>query len=323
MSYHFRAAIREQVGLLIALVGASGSGKTMSAMKLAEGIVGKGNRFCVIDTEARRALHYADMFQFDYAELHEPFTPEAYTEAIKAADAAGYKAIVVDSMSHEWAGEGGVLEMSEAELQRMAGDDWKKREACRMAAWIKPKMSHKKMVQRLLQVKAHLIMCFRSEEKVKMEKDANNKTVIVPIGWQPICSKELPYEMTASFLLTPDAPGMPKPLKLQEQHKALFPLNKPINEESGKLVAAWAAGCALPETKPENYMAKIESAQTLDELSAIWKEIPKETKPIYEEAKDAAKKRITEPAAICNECREPLINGACRNMSCPEGRPAD
>jgi hypothetical protein len=270
MSYLFRPAIREQVGLLIALVGASGSGKTMSAMKLASGIVGKGNRFCVIDTEARRALHYADMFQFDYAELHEPFTPEAYTEAILAADAAGYKAIVVDSMSHEWAGGGGVLEMSEAELQRMAGDDYRKREACRMAAWIKPKMSHKKMVQRLLQVKAHLIMCFRSEEKVKMEKDANNKTVIVPIGWQPICSKELPYEMTASFLLTPDKPGMPVPLKLQEQHKALFPLDKPVNEDSGRLVAAWAGGGTVKkEDAPPGFIDESQSQKIIAAMGSV------------------------------------------------------
>jgi hypothetical protein len=144
-------------------------------------------------------------------------------------------------MSHEHAGEGGILDFQDEELTRMAGEDWKKREACKMAAWIKPKMEHKKMVQRLLQVKANLILCFRAEEKVKMEK-VDNKTVIVPVGWQPICEKNLPYELTVSFLLTPDKPGMPQPIKLQEQHKAIFPLNKPINEESGKLVAEWAAG---------------------------------------------------------------------------------
>lgn len=240
--YTFRPAIREKVGLLIGLVGCSGSGKTYTAMRLASGIVGKGKRFAVIDTEARRSLHYAGMFEFDMCEVKAPFRPEAYTEAIKAADEAGYEAIVVDSFSHEWAGEGGILDWQEHELDRMAGEDWKKRENCKMAAWIKPKMGHKQMIQRLLQVRANLILCFRAEEKVKMEKDANNKTVIVPIGWQPICSKEVPYEMTVSFLLTPDKPGYPHPLKLQEQHKLLFPLDRPINEESGRKVAEWAAG---------------------------------------------------------------------------------
>lgn len=240
--YSFRPAVREKVGLLIGLVGCSGSGKTYTAMRLATGIVGKGKRFAVIDTEARRSLHYAGMFDFDMCEVKAPFRPEAYSEAIKAADEAGYEAIVVDSFSHEWAGEGGILDWQEHELDRMAGDDWKKREACKMAAWIRPKMGHKQMIQRLLQVRANLILCFRAEEKVKMEKDANNKTVIVPIGWQPICSKEVPYEMTVSFLLTPDKPGYPHPLKLQEQHKLLFPLDRPINEESGRKVTEWADG---------------------------------------------------------------------------------
>lgn len=250
--YSFRPAIRAQVGLLIGLAGASGSGKTFSAMRLASGITEPGKKFAVIDTEARRSLHYADMFNFDICDLHPPFRPGNYTDAIIAADKAGYKVIVVDSMSHEHAGEGGICDWQEEELNRMGGDDWKKREACKMAAWIKPKMEHKKMVQRLLQVKATLILCFRAEEKVKMEKvrdeqTGKEKTAIVPIGWQPICEKNLPYELTVSFLLTPDAPGMPHPLKLQEQHKALFPLNKPINEDSGKLVAEWAKGVA---TKP-------------------------------------------------------------------------
>lgn len=249
-TYTFRPAVREQVGLLIGLIGPSGSGKTMSGMRLASGIVGD-KPFAVIDTEARRALHYADMFRFDHCELNAPFRPETYADAIQSADKAGYRAIMVDSASHEWSGEGGILDWQEEELTRMAGDDWKKREACKMAAWIKPKMSHKKMVQRLLQTKATLILCFRAEEKVKMEKDERNKTVIVPQGWQPICSKELPYELTVSFLLTPEHPGFPKPIKLQEQHKALFPLDHPINEASGKLVAEWAAGGKPKQEAPE------------------------------------------------------------------------
>lgn len=275
MSYTFRPAVREKVGLLIGLVGCSGSGKTYTAMRLASGIVGKGKRFAVIDTEARRSLHYAGMFDFDMCEVKAPFRPESYTEAIKAADEAGYQAIVVDSFSHEWAGEGGILDWQETELDRMAGDDWKKREACKMAAWIKPKMAHKQMIQRLLQVRANLILCFRAEEKVRMEKDANNKTVIVPVGWQPVCSKEVPYEMTVSFLLTPDKPGFPHPLKLQEQHKTLFPLDHPISEESGLKVSEWAAGGLSTQPKESesegrNWQIEMEKAGSLDELKAIW-----------------------------------------------------
>lgn len=270
MSFVFKKAVREQVGLLIGLAGGTGSGKTYSAMRLAAGISGD-RPFAVIDTEAGRAKHYADKFNFDHGDLHPPFTPEKYAEAIMAADMAGYPAIVVDSCTHEWSGAGGVLEMHEAELDRMAGDDWKKREACKMAAWIRPKMDHKKMVQRLLQVRAHLILCFRAEEKVEMVKGDDGKMKIVPKvsstgldGWMPVCEKNLPYELTTSFLLTADAPGMPKPIKLQEQHKIMFPLNQPIDEESGRKVAAWASGGKVSAI--EGALKEIERATTLDTL---------------------------------------------------------
>jgi hypothetical protein len=279
-SYSFRPAVKEEVGLILGLIAPSGGGKTYSAMRLASGIVGEGNKFAVIDTENRRALHYADMFSFDHCELHPPFRPDAYAEAIKEADKAGYKAIVVDSMSHEWASEGGILDWQEAELTRMAGDDWKKREACKMAAWIKPKQSHKQMVSKLLQVKANLILCFRAEEKVKMEKDKDNKTVIVPIGFQPICSKELPYELTVSFLLNPDKPGIPQPLKLQEQHRKMFPLDKPLNEDSGKLISEWAKGGVKKESPP---LSAIDVKLTFlaDQWKLLTKERKEELKKVY------------------------------------------
>jgi len=244
MTFQFKRGVRENVGLLVGLAGGSGSGKTYTAMRLASGISG-GKPFAMIDTESRRALHYADQFTFDHAELRPPFRPDAYAEAIVAADKAGYSVIVVDSMSHVWAGEGGVLDWQEDELDRMAGQDWAKRERVKMAAWIKPKVSHKQMVQKLLQVKAHLILCFRAEQKIEMVKGKDGKLEIVAKqsltgldGWIPVCEKNLPFELTASFLLTADKPGIPKPIKLQEQHKALFPLDKPITEESGKQIAA-------------------------------------------------------------------------------------
>jgi hypothetical protein len=147
--------------------------------------------------------------------------------------------------------------MQEAELDRMAGDNYAKREQCRMAAWIKPKMAHKKMVQRLLQVRAHLILCFRAEEKIEMLRDDKGKLQVVPKasptglhGWIPVCEKNLPYELTVSFLLTADKPGFPQPIKLQEQHREMFPLNQPIDEQSGRRVAAWAAGGKAVTSSP-------------------------------------------------------------------------
>ena len=243
--FTFRPALRENVGLLIGLAGSSGSGKTYTAMRLAKGIAGD-TPFCCIDTEAGRAKHYADQFRFDHGDLKPPFEPEAYANAIRAADDAKYPVIVVDSFSHEHAGEGGILDMQEAEYQRMGG-----REAVKMASWIKPKGAHRKMVQRLLQVRAHLILCFRAEEKIEMVKNADGKTEVRKKqtatgldGWVPICEKNLPYELTASFLLMASRPGVPLPIKLQEQHRPLFPLDQPISEESGRRLAEWARGGA-------------------------------------------------------------------------------
>ena len=246
MTFTFRPGVRENVSLLIGLAGASGSGKTYTAFRLASGISG-GKPFAVIDTEAGRAKHYADAFKFDHGDLAPPFRPGSYADAIHAADKAGYPVIVVDSMTHEWAGEGGVLDWQAEEYERLGG-----RDATKLLSWAKPKQGHKAMVQKLLQIRAHLILCFRAEEKVDMVKE-DGKTKIVPKegpggfkGWLPICEKNLPYELTASFLLMAEKPGVPVPMKLQEQHRPLFPLDRPITEESGARIAEWARGGVAP-----------------------------------------------------------------------------
>ena len=257
----FRKAIRENVSLIIGLAGPSGSGKTMTAMRLAKGLAGN-NPFAMIDTEAGRSKHYASMFAFDHADLKPPFRPSAYADAIKAADEAKYPVIIVDSCSHEHAGEGGLLDWHETELDRMAKDDWKKRESCNMAAWIKPKMEHKQFVSRLLQVRAHLILCFRAEQKVEMKRGQDGRMEIVPktiasgfSDWIPICEKNMLYELTASFLLTPDAPGVPKPIKLQQQMREFVDLRRPMDESVGVKMGQWASGGSvqdIPDDPPFN-----------------------------------------------------------------------
>jgi len=281
MTFEYRPAVRDLTSLLIGIAGASGSGKTFSALRLATGLAGPTGRVALLDTEADRSLHYADQFKFDHGGLHPPFRPDTYTAAIAAADKAKYDVIVIDSMSHVWMSEGGVLDWQEEELQRMAGDDWKKREACKMAAWIKPKMAHKKMVSRLLQCRAHLIICLRAEEKTKMSKitDENGRTKVVPEpqGWQPICEKNFMYEMTTSFMVLPDRPGVPIPIKLQEQHRFAFPEGQPITEQAGAALAEWAHGGTAPK-KPAKAPAQKVPESTL----------PAETDDPWTEAKEAA-----------------------------------
>jgi hypothetical protein len=285
MSTTFKPATRANVPLLLGFVGGTGSGKTYTALEVATGLAGD-KPFALIDTETGRALHYADRFRFDHANLSAPFRPEAYLDAILSADAAGYGVIVVDSMTHEWAGEGGVLDWQEEELDRMAGTDWKKREACKMAAWIKPKLAHKKMVQRLLQVRAHVLLCFRAEQKVEMIKE-DGKTKIVAKqsltgldGWIPVCEKNLPFELTASFLLTAEAPGVVKPIKLQAQHRPFFSTTEPTTRDAGQRLADWSrggTGANAPAPQPDRAtledIGNTKAKQGTAALKAWWSSI--------------------------------------------------
>jgi hypothetical protein len=233
MSFTFAPAERRNTHLLVALAGASGSGKTFSAMNLATGICGD-KPFAVIDTEAGRALHYADQFNFRHADFAPPFTPERYLEAVKAAEAAGFEAIVVDSMSHEFDGEGGIMEMAENSGIKGPG------------AWLKPKMRHKAMMNAFLQVRVHLIFCLRAEEKIDMsKKDDRGRVIVENAGWFPIQEKRFMYEMTASFTLNPSNPGivdLTLPHKVQDQHRMSFIPGTHITKEAGARLATWARG---------------------------------------------------------------------------------
>jgi hypothetical protein len=244
-AFAFAPAVRRNTHVLIALAGASGSGKTYSALELATGLAGESGRIGAIDTEADRALHYADRFKFDHCPLMPPFTPDRYREAIVAAEQAGYAVIVIDSISHEHDGEGGLIEMAEQELQ-------KRKDGNGAAAWALPKAKHKRMMNRLLQVRAHLVFCLRAEDKIKMVKVFDERrqreiTTVEPAGWQPVIEKRFMFEMTASFILTPDNPGVPTPIKLQEQHRPAFPKGGAVGRESGRRIADWASGGAAPE----------------------------------------------------------------------------
>jgi hypothetical protein len=274
MPFSFRPAIRENVPLIIGLAGGTGSGKTYSAMRLAKGLAG-GRRFAVADTEAGRAKHYADEFDFDHGEVKPPFRPQAYLDAITAADEAGYPVIVVDSASHEHAGEGGLLDWHEEELQRLARNP-SDRDRMTMAAWIEPKMAHKRFVQRLLQLRAHLILCFRAEPKIEISKD-NGRTVVREKqslvgykGWIPIAEKTLAFEMTVFFMLLYEQPGVPQRIKLSKQHMPFFPEGQPITEDAGVALAHWAAGGVA---KPLSWADRIAAARDVKALEVLGEEL--------------------------------------------------
>jgi hypothetical protein len=143
------------------------------------------------------------------------------------------------------------------------------------AAWARPKAEHKLVTRWLRQSRCHVVFCMRAEEKVKLEKIVKNnreQTVVVPIGWVPIAEKNVMYEMTVSFMLTPDRPGFPNPIKLQEQHRALFPLDRPITRATGVELAKWCAG---GKPAPVNGRAK----QKRDHLEELLDQPPDDIQP--------------------------------------------
>src|ERR1700750_723736 len=109
-----KVATRKQVKLRLGLSAVSGGGKTYSALLLAKGLVGDWSKIAVIDTENESASLYAHLGQYNTITLTAPFTPERYVEAIKACEAGGMECIVVDSITHEWDGKGGILEIHAA-----------------------------------------------------------------------------------------------------------------------------------------------------------------------------------------------------------------
>lgn len=303
--FEFRPAKREGTFLLIGVGGPTGSGKTYSAMQLAKGL-SNGKPFAVIDTEALRALHYAPVdpanpqpgeFNFEHLDFKPPFSPSRYTEAIVAAEKAGYGVIVVDSMSHEHAGDGGLLDMHEQKVNDMAKGDHSKRDKMNQAAWAYVKREHKKMVSRLLQLRCHLILCFRAEEKIEQFRNPQGRIEFRPKetltsyqGWNFICEKQLPFELTMSLMMISDAPGVPKPIKLESQHSDFIDLSKPITPETGRLLGQWAKG----EIKEHPLVDSVRSAASMEELQSLAEKCKTAPKHVQGQLRNVYKKRLHE-----------------------------
>jgi len=189
---NIRPAVREGARLVIGLIGTSGSGKTFSALQLAYGLAnGDGKKIGLLDTENRRGSLYADSLKnkegqvqpFLIADLYAPFSPARYSQAIKEFQQAGVEVLVIDSGSHEWEGEGGCEDIA---------DDGGK-----VANWKKAKREHKRFMNTLLTCDMHIILCLRAREKTSFKDPKAPQS----LGLQPICEKNVPFELTASLMM--------------------------------------------------------------------------------------------------------------------------
>lgn len=232
----------------------------MSALRIATGIQLKtGGEIYGIDTESRRMLHYADQFKFRHVPFSAPFSPLDYFAAIEHCSNKGGRIIIIDSMSHEHEGPGGVLEMHESELARLSGGDRAKAERVNMLAWAKPKAERRRLLNSIMQLDVDaIIFCFRAKEKIKLIPGKPPQE----LGWMPIAGEEFLYEMTVNFLLPPNSNGVPQwqaqhsgeqaMIKLPQQFKKLFAESKSLDESTGEELAKWAAGSPVDKPKPIN-----------------------------------------------------------------------
>jgi hypothetical protein len=183
----FTKATREQIKLRLALVGPSGSGKTWTALSIAENL---GDRVALIDTEHGSAKKYADRFNFDSLELTS-FSPNTYVEAIRAAAAAQYPVLIIDSLSHAWIGKDGALETVDRIAKKSPGGN-------SYVAWRDVTPMHNALVEAMLSYPGHLIVTMRAKTDYVMEEyttqNGRKATRPVKVGLAPIQRDGVEYE---------------------------------------------------------------------------------------------------------------------------------
>lgn len=178
----FQKATKSQAKLRMAITGPSGSGKTFTALTLGS-VIGS---VAVIDTERGSASKYADLFDFDVLELTE-YDPRKYIDAIRAAVAGGYGVLIIDSLSHAWTGQGGVLEMVDRAAKRTQSQN-------AFAAWRDVTPLHNQLVDTILGAQIHIIATMRSKTEYVLEKDERGRITPRKVGLAPVQRDGMEYE---------------------------------------------------------------------------------------------------------------------------------
>jgi len=230
MSNPFTKAARKAAKLKLAITGPSGSGKTTGGLRLARGLVGESGKIAVIDTENRSASLYSDITDFDVMNLEAPFEHSKFSDAIKAAEANGYDAVIIDSASHLWEA---ILAYKD-KLDRRGGNSY--------TNWNDAGGKFKEVIECLLASNLHVISCLRSKMEHSIEKDDRGKTTIRKVGMAPVMRDGIEYEFTVV-------------LDLDMQHQAASSKDRTrmfdgkileITEDTGRQLAEWLDG-ASPE----------------------------------------------------------------------------
>ncbi len=185
-----RKAERKKAKLRLGISGASGSGKTWSALEIATGM---GGKIGMIDTEAGRGELYGNDFNYDIIRLDAPYSPERYIEAMKTFEKAGYDILIIDSLSHAWVGEGGVLSIVDKAGSNSFTQGWKVGT---------PKQNA--LIDALVTSKMHIITTFRAKTEYAMEKNDRGRIEPHKVGLAPVQRDGIEYEYTVFMNMNQD-----------------------------------------------------------------------------------------------------------------------
>lgn len=250
-------AVRTNTHVLISIGGTSWSGKSYSALLLARGLAGPSGRIAMLDTETGRGRLCAHVgAPWDHADLTPPYSPERYVEALKEVEAAGYDVCVIDSGSHEWAGEGGVLEIADAQRDKNGN------ELAGLNKWARPIIRHKKFIRALMSTRMHVIVCLRAQNKTIQtggrghakalkELDAAGvlysdevragATELFSIGERVEQRQDFLFEMTIQLMLEhgEGRQGFYKVEKYPDGMQHIFTPGGRVTEDMGRQIGAW------------------------------------------------------------------------------------
>lgn len=219
----FQKAERRKAKLRLALVGPAGHGKTYSALKIAKGL---GGKIAMIDTECGRGELYGNEFDYDIAKMSAPYYPEKYVKAITEAAAAGYEVIIIDSLSHAWAGEGGILEQ-----QGRIADSGK---ANSFTAWRTLTPKHNQLIDTIISCPAHIIATMRAKTEYAVERESD-RTVVRKLGLAPIQREGMDYEFTVVLDI-----GKDHSVSASKDSTKLFEDKVfTVTEDTGKALTQW------------------------------------------------------------------------------------
>jgi len=249
-----RKAERKQAKIKMGLQGPSGSGKTMSALLIAFGMTNDWSKIAVIDTENHSADLYAHLGDFQVLPLSQPFDPEKYAEAISVCEKAGMQVIVIDSISHEWEGKGGILDIHGA----MLGNSF--------TNWAKVTPRHNDFVQKILQSPCHVIATIRSKQDYVLS-EKNGKMVPEKVGLKGVTREGLDYEFTVVFDL-----DIKHNASASKDRTGMF-MDKPtfiISNKTGERIIRW---CQTGKSV-ESVVELINAATTVEQLRDILKRYP-------------------------------------------------